>query len=242
MRRAIVMLGGLLLMMGQHARSESLFYYVRLEDQIPESHLLRLIDRHVSFDCVRAELRDSYSERGRPSIDPELLLRILLIGYLYGITSERKLVEELRMHLAWCWFTGLGFDQEIPQHSTFSKNRHGRFAESQVFAQLFEQIVKQCMAVGLVQGEHLSVDGSLVEANAAKQSRIPREQLAEAAQVHRTVRQYLPKWRSRTRWKNPSINRSRYRPPIPIPPTPPREAPRHGWATTTTIWWTTPVA
>lgn len=83
-------------MMGQHTRSESLFYYFRLEDQIPENHLLRLIDRHVSFDFVRAKLKGSYSETGRPSIDPELLLRILLIGYLYGITSERKLVEELR--------------------------------------------------------------------------------------------------------------------------------------------------
>jgi IS5 family transposase len=114
-----------------------------------------------------------------------------LIGYLYGITSERKLVEELRMHLAWRWFTGLGFDQEIPHHSTFSKNRHGRFQESKLFEQLFEQIVRQCVEVGLVQGKHLSVDGSFVEANAAKESRIPREQLAEAAQVNQTVRQYL---------------------------------------------------
>jgi IS5 family transposase len=110
---------------------------------------------------------------------------------LYGITSERKLVEELRMHLAWRWFTGLGFDQEIPHHSTFSKNRHGRFQESKLFEELFERIVRQCMEVGLVQGKHRSVDGSFVEANAAKESRIPREQLAEAAQVHHTVRQYL---------------------------------------------------
>jgi transposase len=140
---------------------------------------------------VRQQLKESYSETGRPSIDPELLLRILLIGYLHGITSERKLVEELRMHLAWRWFTGLGFDQEIPHRSTFSKNRHGRFQESKLFEQLFEQIVPQCVEVGLVQGKHLSVDGSFVEANAAKESRIPREQLAEAAQVHRTVRQYM---------------------------------------------------
>jgi transposase len=188
---SISILGGLLIMMGHHARSEALFYYFRLEDQIPENHLLRLIDKHVSFDFVRDQLKDSYSETGRPSIDPELLLRILLVGYLYGITSERKLVEELRMHLAWRWFTGLGFDQEIPHHSTFSKNRHGRFQESKVFEQLFEQIVRQCVEVGLVQGKHLSVDGSFVEANAAKESRIRREQLAEAAQVHHTVRQYL---------------------------------------------------
>jgi transposase len=130
----ILIAGGLLIMMGQHDRSEALFYYFRLEDQIPETHLLRLIEKHISFTFVREKLKDSYSDTGRPSIDPELLLRILLIGYLYGITSERKLVEELRMHLAWRWFTGLGFDQEIPHHSTFSKNRHGRFQESKLEA------------------------------------------------------------------------------------------------------------
>jgi hypothetical protein len=101
---------------------------------------------------VRQQLKDSYREKGRPSIDPELLLRILLIGYLYCNTSERKRVEELRMHLAWRWFTGLGFDQESPHHSTFSKNRHGRFQESKLFEQLFEQIVRQCVGVGPVQG------------------------------------------------------------------------------------------
>jgi transposase len=172
----ILISGGLLITMGQHSRSEALFYYFRLEDQVPETHLLRLIERHISFAFVREKLKASYSDTGRPSIDPELLLRILLIGYLYGITSERKLVEELRMHLAWRWFTGLGFDQEIPHHSTFSKNRHGRFQESKLFEQLFEQIVKECLEVGLVRGGNLSVDGSFVEANAAKESRIPREQ------------------------------------------------------------------
>ena len=95
----ILIVGGLLIMMGQHDRSEALFYYFRLEDQVPETHLLRLIEKHISFAFVREKVKASYSETGRPSIDPELLLRILLIGYLYGITSARKLVEELRMHL-----------------------------------------------------------------------------------------------------------------------------------------------
>ena len=117
--------------------------------------------------------------------------RILLLGYLYGITSERKLLEELRMHLAWRWFTGLGFDQEIPHHSTFSKNRHGRFQQSRVFQELFERIVEQCMVVGLVQGEQMSVDGSFIQANADHHSRIPREQLAEAAKVNYGARKYL---------------------------------------------------
>jgi len=148
----ILIAGGLLIMMGQHARSESLFYYFKLDDYIPENHLLRLVDQHISLAFVRERLKDSYSDTGRPSIDPELLRRILLIGYLYGITSERKLVEELGMHLAWRWFTGLGFDQEVPHHSTFSKNRHGRFQESKLFEELFAGVVKQCVEVGLVRG------------------------------------------------------------------------------------------
>src|SRR5256714_6194295 len=183
--------GGLLLMMGRHSRAESLFYYFRLEDQVPENHLLRLIDRHVNLEFIRTKLKDAYSDAGRPPIDPELLFRMLLVGYLYGVTSERKLVEELRMHLAWRWFTGLGFDQEIPHHSTFSKNRHGRFQESKLFEQLFEEIVAHCLEAGLVEGDNLSVDGSFVEANASKESRIRREQLVEAAHVNHTVRQYL---------------------------------------------------
>jgi transposase len=183
--------GGLLLMMGHHSREEALFYYFRLEDQVPENHLLRLIDRHVDLDFIRAKLKNSYSDMGRPSVDPELLLRMLLIGYLYGVTSERKLVEELHMHLAWRWFTGLGFDQEIPHHSTFSKNRHGRFQESNLFQEIFEEIVARCVEAGLVKGEHMSVDGSFIQANADHHSRVAPEQLAEVAKVNHTVREYL---------------------------------------------------
>jgi hypothetical protein len=103
----IPIVGGLLIMMGQHDRSEALFYYFRAEDQVPENHLLRLIDKHISFEVE--QLKDSYSETGRPSIDPELLLRILFLGYLYGITSERKLVEERRMHFGLALVHGIGF-------------------------------------------------------------------------------------------------------------------------------------
>ena len=178
-------------MMGHHTRSESLFYYFRLEDHVPEDHLLRLIDKHVDLGFVRDRLKHHYSDTGRPSIDPELLLRILLIGYLYGITSERRLVEEVRMHLAYRWFTGLEFDQEVPHHSTFSKNRHGRFQEANLFRELFEAIVAGCIEVGLVRGKHLSVDGTQVLANAGVKSRVTREAFAEVAQVNRTVREYL---------------------------------------------------
>ncbi len=178
-------------MMGQQPRMESLFYYFRLEDQIPEDHLLRLIDRYVDFRFVRERLKNFYSSTGRPSIDPEVLLRLLLVGYLYGITSERRLMDEVRMHLAYRWFTRLGFEQEIPDHSTFSKNRHGRFRQSGVFRQVFEEIVRRCLEAGLVEGRNLAVDGTLVGANASQQSRVRREQLAEVAQVSRTVQQYL---------------------------------------------------
>ncbi|MDQ6734931.1 MAG: IS1182 family transposase [Nitrospirota bacterium] len=183
--------GTLLIMMGHNTRSESLFYYFRIEDHVPEDHLLRLVDRHIDFTFVRETLKASYSHTGRPSIDPEVLLRILLIGYLYGITSERRLVEDVGMHLAYRWFTGLGFDQEVPHHSTFSKNRHGRFQESPLFLELFERIVQQCMSVGLLKGVDLSVDSTQIRADASPDRAITREQLPEVAKVNRTVREYV---------------------------------------------------
>ena len=178
-------------MMGQQNRTESLFYYFRLEEQIPADHLLRMIDGHVDFSFVREQLKDSYSLTGRPSIDPEVLLRLLLVGYLYGITSERRLMDEVRMHLAYRWFTRLGFDQEIPDHSTFSKNRHGRFRRSGVFRKVFEEIVRRCLEAGFVEGRNVAVDGTLVGANASQQSRVPRERLVEVAKLSRTVQEYL---------------------------------------------------
>ena len=178
-------------MMGQQSRTESLFYYFRLEEQIPADHLLRMIDDHVDFSFVREQVKDFYSPTGRPSIDPEVLLRLLLVGYLYGITSERRLMDEVRMHLAYRWFTRLGFDQEIPDHSTFSKNRHGRFRQSGVFRKVFEEIVRRCLAAGFVEGRNMAVDGTLVGANASPQSRVPRERLIEVAKLSRTVQEYL---------------------------------------------------
>ena len=203
-----IIVGGLLIMMGQHDRSEALAttsaWKIRFQRLICWAHW-----RAHQLCLCRERLEQSYSETGDPSIDPELLLRILLIGYLYGITSERKLVEELRMHLVWRWFTGLGFDQRF--HITpRSPDRHGRFQESKLFEQLFEQIVRQCVEVWLVQGTHLSVDDNFIEANAAKRaaSRVSnsgkrrkrpkaREYLVELEQ------QYPPKSRSSAR---PSVD------------------------------------
>ena len=205
--------------------------------------LLRLIDKYVSFEFVRERLKESYSETGRPSNRPELLLRILLIGYLYGIISERRLVEEPRMHLAWRWFTGLSFDQETPHHSTFSKNRHGRFQQSKLFGQLFEQIVFQCVEVGLVQGKHLSVDGSFVEANAAKESRIPREQLVKAAQVHHTLREYLKDHlQKQNPVEEPVHEQDQVSTTDPDSTYATKWAPQHAWSTTITTWSTITVA
>ena len=120
-----------------------------------------------------------------------MLLRLLLLGYLYGISSERRLLEEVRMHLAYRWFTRLGFEQEIPDHSTFSKNRHGRFRQSGVFREVFEEIVRRCVNAGLVEGKNLAVDGTLVEANASPHSRILREKLHESLQISQSVHEYL---------------------------------------------------
>ena len=196
-------------MMGEQAKSEGLFYYFKLADHVPRTHLLRLIDRHVDFGFLRHRLRPLYSETGRPSVDPELMIRMLLIGYLYGITSERRLCEDVGMHLAYRWFLGLGFDQAVPHHSTFSKNRHGRFRDQGLFRDLFEEIVGRCLAAGLVEGESFSVDGSLIEADAGRASRVRRDELSEVAKVSHTVRQYLaeieaqntftPSWRGRGR-------------------------------------------
>lgn len=178
-------------MMGQQPRSEPLFYYFRLEDQIPDDHLLKRLDRFIDFGFIRERLRDSYSSIGRPSIDPEILLRLLLVGYLYGITSERRLMEEVRMHLAYRWFSRLGFEREIPDHSTFSKNRHGRFRGVGIFWEVFEEIVRRCLEAGLVEGKRLTVDGTMVTANASPQCGTKPDQLGEVAKVSRTVREYL---------------------------------------------------
>ncbi len=178
-------------MMGTRIQTAAMFQYFRLDDWVPADHLLRAVDRHVDLRPMREQLRPLYSEIGRPSIDPEVLFRILLIGYLYGITSERRLLDEIGLNLAYRWFAGLGFDQSIPDHSTFSKNRHGRFRDSSVFRDLFEAIVQKCVDVGLVQGNRLSVDGTAIAADASSKSRVSRQQFAEAAKVSRTLREYL---------------------------------------------------
>jgi transposase len=117
-------------------RQDALFYEFSLERHVPETHLLRSIDRFVELDGLRQELAPFYSEKGRPSIDPELLIRMLIVGYCFGIRSERRLCEEVHLNLAYRWFCRLGLDGDVPYHSTFSKNRHGRFRDSDLLRRL----------------------------------------------------------------------------------------------------------
>jgi transposase len=147
----------------------ALFYEFSLERHVPATHLLRSIDRFVDLSEIRSHLAPFYSSTGRPSIDPELLIRMLLVGYCFGIRSERRLCEEVPLNLAYRWFCRLGLDGEVPDHSTFSKNRHGRFRDCDLLRELFETVVRRCMAEGLVEGTAFAVDASLIVAHADKQ-------------------------------------------------------------------------
>ena len=158
-------------MMGERqVHQDALFYEFSLEKHVPADHLLRSIDRFVDLGDVRTHLAPFYSAIGRPSIDPELMIRMLIVGYCYGIRSERRLCEEVHLNLAYRWFCRLGLDGEVPDHSTFSKNRHGRFRDSDLLRQVFETVVRRCMAEGLVGGDGFAVDASLIKADASRQS------------------------------------------------------------------------
>ena len=157
-------------MMGrQSVPQEPLFHGFDLERHVPADHLLRSIDRFVDLNGVREHLRPFHSATGRPSIDRELLLRMLLVGYCSGIRSERRLREEVHLNLAYRWFCRLGLDGGVPDHSTFSKNRHGRFRDSDILRKLFETVLSRCMAEGLVGGEGFAVDASMIVADAHRQ-------------------------------------------------------------------------
>jgi transposase len=164
-------------MMGQRSGvQERLFYAFNLDDYVPQDHLLRAIDRCLDLSNLRSHLAKYYSHTGRPSIDPELMVRLLLVGYCYGIRSERRLCEEASLNLAYRWFCRLGLEDPVPDHSTFSKNRHGRFRQSEAFRFIFDEIVRKCMSLGLVKGEGFAVDASVVSADASAQRAIPGEQ------------------------------------------------------------------
>ena len=160
-------------MMGhRQVEQAELFYEFSLERHIPADHLLRSIDRFVDFEDLRRELAPFYSNIGRPSIDPELMIRMLLIGYCFGVRSERRLCDEVHLNLAYRWFCRLGLDGVVPDHSTFSENRHGRFRESDLFRRVFETVLRRCIRERLVGGEGFAVDASLIKADANRQKGI----------------------------------------------------------------------
>ena len=179
-------------MMGhRQVEQAALFYEFSLERHIPADHLLRSIDRFVELGELKRELARFYSSIGRPSIDPELMIRMLIIGYCFGIRSERRLCEEVHLNLAYRWFCRLGLDGGVPDHSTFCKNRHGRFRESDLFRRVFETVLRRCIQEGLVGGEAFAVDASLIKADANRQKGIEGEKALPPQAAGRAVEEYL---------------------------------------------------
>src|SRR6478735_6282071 len=182
-------------MMGERTvAQEALFYEFSLERHVPAHHLLRAIDRFVDLSGIRAHLRPFYSDTGRPSIDPELMIRMLIVGYCFGIRSERRLCDEVHLNLAYRWFCRLDLDAAVPDHSTFSKNRHGRFRESDAFRHVFESVLRRCMSEGLVGGEGFAIDASVIKADANRARGVPGTEVIDWNKGDgptRAVREYL---------------------------------------------------
>jgi transposase len=179
-------------MMGERRVAQgALFYEFSLEEHVPADHLLRSIDRFVELGEVRAHLAPFYSSTGRPSVDPELMIRMLIVGYCHGIRSERRLCEEVHLNLAYRWFCGLGLEGEVPDHSTFSKNRHGRFRDSDLLRHVFETVVRRCMTEGFVGGDGFAVDASLIKADANRQRGVEGSQGLPPELSSRAVDEYL---------------------------------------------------
>src|SRR5262245_40241315 len=182
-------------MMGRRNQSQAqLFYEFRLDDAVPDDHLARKISALLDLSWVYAELAPYYSEIGRPSIDPVLMIRMLIIGYVFAIRAERQICREVQVNLAYRWFCDLGLEDPIPDHSGFSRARNERFRESSIFRHVFERVVETCIEAGLVGGEGFAVDASLIEADANRQRSIPgvewQKQIDPAA-ASRAVKEYL---------------------------------------------------
>jgi len=179
-------------MMGhRQVEQAALFYEFSLDKHIPADHLLRSIDRFAELGDVRRALAPFYSNTGRPSVDPELMIRMLIVGYCFGIRSERRLCEEVHLNLAYRWFCRLGLNGQVPDHSTFSKNRHGRFRQSDLFRRVFEAVLQRCISEGLVGGEAFAVDASLIKADANRQKGIEGEKGLPPDAAGRAIKEYL---------------------------------------------------
>ena len=199
---------------------DRLFYAFDLEAMIPADHLLRRIDAVLDLSWLREELKPHYSTIGRLSVCPELMIRMLLVGYCYSIRSECRLCEEVELNLAYRWFCRLGLEDRVPDHSTFSVNRHGRFRESDILRTVFEEVVCGCMKAGLVGGEGFAVDASVIEANASRFQRVEGASVDWSAEdlSRRPIAEYVAALES----ANPTTNPER--PPKAISPVDPSAA------------------
>ena len=182
-------------MMGRRERGQGQFFYAfDLDKVVPPDHLVRQIDGVLDLDWVHKELAPYYSHTGRPSIDPVLMIRMLIVGYVFAIRSERRLCSEVQVNLAYRWFCKLGIEDGIPDHSVFCRARHERFRQSEALRLVFEGVVAKCIAAGLVGGEAFSIDASLIKADVDKKKRLPGDQpiaWPRAEDASRAVREYL---------------------------------------------------
>jgi transposase len=161
------------------------FEFVCLEQLVPQDHLLRKIENVLDFEFIREKVRMLYSENnGRPSVDPVVLFKLLFIGYLFGIRSERQLIREVEMNMAYRWFLGYNLTEKIPNHSTISQNRRRRFSESNVYQEIFDHIVLQALELKLADGKHLYTDSTHLKANANNKK-------FKLEEVQKSTRSYL---------------------------------------------------
>jgi transposase len=158
--------------------------FVCIEDLVPADHLLRQIDKHIKFAFIYEKTRELYSEKGRPCLDVVLLFKMMLIGYLYGIRSERELERQIQVNVAYRWFLGLGLTDKVPDHSTISQNRRRRFIDSNIFQEVFDEIVRGAIGTGLVSGKHLFTDSTHLKASANRNRK-------ETVEVSESPREYL---------------------------------------------------
>jgi len=173
---------------------EQLFYSFCLDEAVPDDHAVRAIAAVLDLSWVHGELAPYYSALGRPSIDPVLMIRMLIVGYVFAIRSERALCREVQVNLAYRWFCGLSIEDRLPDHSAFSRARNERFRDSGVFRSMFERVVEACIAAGLVGGEGFAVDASLIAADANKQRSIPGKDWDKnraPEKASRAVKEYL---------------------------------------------------
>ena len=212
-----------------------LFYEFRLGDAVPEDHLVRKIDTALDLSWLRSELAPHYSSMGRPSNDPELMIRMLVVGYVFAIRSERLICREVQVNLAYRWFCKLGIEDAVPDHSAFSRARNERFREGDIFRRVFERVVEACIAAGLVGGEGFAVDASLIQADANKQRSIAGQdwrrdrdpaRSSRAVKEPSTIRRGAPPAR---------LSQSSSRHPIPRLSGPGRTRDRHSSLTPTII-------